>query len=66
MKSWQELKKEINTNKIISSDCLSAMDNTIYHYIQKMCKKGCKFYDGKCKKKRNIMECARKGLKNKE
>lgn len=65
MKTWQEVRKEINIHKNINNDCLSAMDNTIYHYIQKMCKT-CKFYENKCKKKRNIMECARKGLKNKE
>lgn len=66
MKDWKEVKAEINLNKIISSDYISSMDRTIYHYIQKMCKKGCKFYEGTCKKKRNITECARKGLKNKE
>lgn len=66
MKDWGEVKKQIHLNKSISNDCISAMDNTIYHYIQKMCKKDCKFYENKCKKKRNVIECARKGLKNKE
>lgn len=66
MTDWAQIKKEINIHKSINSDCLSVMDTTIYNYIQKMCKKGCKFYEEGCTKKRNIMECARKGLKNKE
>ena len=66
MKNWKDISTEVKIHKGISSDCVSVMDTTIYNYIQKMCKKGCKFYEGKCKKKRNIMECARKGLKNKE
>lgn len=65
MKDWREVKKEMSIRKSISDDCLSAMANEAYHYIQRMCKK-CKFYEDKCKKKRNVIECAKKGLKNKE
>ena len=35
-------------------------------YILFNCKKGCKFYNGKCTKNRIIRECLKKGLKNKE
>ena len=36
--------------------------------IVTMCQKGCKFYSKEtgCTKKRNVRNCAKKGLKNKE
>ena len=65
MKTWQDVRKEINIHKSINNDCLSATDTLIYKYTQKMCNQ-CKFYDGSCTKKRYIFDCSRKGLKNKE
>lgn len=43
-------------------------DKETKKYIWFMCKKGCKFYskDMGCSKKRNVRNCARKGLKNRE
>lgn len=34
-------------------------------YIKHMCSK-CKFYEDRCMKKRLVLDCARKGLKDKE
>lgn len=42
----------------------SVLDN--YRYKQKMCH-NCKFFmQGQCSKKRVVVQCAKKGLKNKE
>lgn len=35
-------------------------------YITFMCKKGCKFYENGCTKKRVVRECVKNHLKNKE
>lgn len=41
-------------------------DNETSIYINLMCKKGCKFYNGKCTKNRVVRVCAKKGLKNRD
>lgn len=41
-------------------------DTETSRYIYHMCKKGCKFYEGRCKKGRVVRDCAKKGLKNRE
>lgn len=45
---------------------LEKFDYETRKYIMYMCKKGCRFYIDRCTKGRNIRDCARKGLKNKE
>ena len=58
MESWETVKKELEFAR-------TAMDSSIKKYEQKMCKT-CRFYEHRCTKKRNILKCAREGLKNKE
>lgn len=43
-----------------------AYNSETMSYIYYMCKKGCKFYDNGCTKKRVIRDCAKQGLKNKD
>ena len=58
MESWETVKKELEFAR-------ATMDNTLKKYEKNMCKT-CRFYEGSCTKKRKILECARKGFKNKE
>lgn len=43
----------------------NAYDNDTKKFIIYMCKKGCKFYENGCIKKRTVRECAKNHLKNK-
>lgn len=58
METWENVKKELE-------DARATMDKASKKYEKNMCKT-CRFYEGRCTKKRNILICARKGLKNKE
>lgn len=44
----------------------AVQDSETKRYLHFMCKKGCKFYDNGCTKKRVIRDCAKQGLKNKD
>lgn len=51
-------------DKLKRNQVNTCYDNETRIYINFMCKKGCKFYDGRCTKNRVVRECAKKGLKN--
>lgn len=66
MKDWRKVKAKIKTQKEKMINCIAVIDTTARRYIENMCKKGCKFYEGGCKKNRYMKDCARKGLKNRD
>lgn len=55
----------MNSEKEIRERDVARIDDTRNRFVQFMCKK-CKFYEGKCLKNRNVQDCARRGLKNKD
>lgn len=65
MKSWSQMNRERRDNKNKDESVKDQMDRINNKYVRYMCST-CKFYDGRCLKKRNLVKCAEQGLKNKE
>ena len=66
MASWKTQRQKARVKRKVDASVRGAFDHEIWKTIKYMCST-CKFYiNNQCSKKRVILKCREKGLKNRE